>query len=92
MSAFAAVMLLLAMLAAALWLLTLIYPAPVVPPRGALREPQLPEGDLAPYLAAIHAAAVQRWPGARILQLEELLSSPSLASKPPGTGRSLEER
>lgn len=66
-SAFSAVLLLLGVLAVALRILTLIFPAPasVAPP-----SPAPTSDDTAPYLAAIQAAVARQWPGAQVRQVD----------------------
>ena len=73
-SAFAAVMLLLGLLAVAIRLLTLVFPSPpAVPVAAAAGAPAgAPAGAIdAPVLAAIHAAVQRVLPGARVSHVEE---------------------
>jgi len=72
-NAFAAVLLLLSLLAGAIALLTALFRAPAVAaPLPAPGAPDLATADDAATVAAIHAA-VQRWlPGGRVVRIEEV--------------------
>jgi Na+-transporting methylmalonyl-CoA/oxaloacetate decarboxylase gamma subunit len=72
-NAFAAVLLLLSLLAGAIGLLTAVFRAPVVaaPPAAPGAPDHEPAADAA-TVAAIHAT-VQRWlPGGRVVRIEEV--------------------
>lgn len=75
LSAFGAVMALLGLLAAALGLLTALYPAPPPAPAPLPAAGRPAEVDHAVFLAAIQAAAAQRWPGAQVQHVEALAGS-----------------
>jgi len=72
-SAFTAVMLLLALLAVTIRLLTLAFPAPAVVAGPSAAGPPAGSGATdAAVLVAIHAAAQRVLPGARVSQVEEV--------------------
>jgi hypothetical protein len=69
LSAFSAVMVLLASLAVAISLLTWVFPAP--PAVAPQPSPPLGTDDAALHLAAIQAAVSREWPGAHVRHLQE---------------------
>ncbi len=71
-SAFTAVMTLLALLAVAIRLLTLAFPAPAVVVPSAAGPPAGSGATDAAVLVAIQAAAQRVHPGARVSQVEEV--------------------
>ncbi|MFU8889402.1 MAG: OadG family transporter subunit [Trueperaceae bacterium] len=74
-SAFTAVMLLLGILSAAIWLLTVAFAAPPPPAAASVVAQSAPPaaGDAdAPTLAAIHAAVQRLLPGGRVTHVSAL--------------------